>query len=70
MQLQAYREQYGMNGIYLLPTNGLQIAAANLDETGSTRLGTRLYDNSFFVPSLVLTVVTSVVGGLVGLMVS
>lgn len=59
-----------LGGIYLLPTNGLQIAAANLDETGSTRLGTRLYDNSFFVPSLVLTVVTSVVGGLVGLMVS
>ena len=51
-----------LGGIYLLPTNGLQITAAELDSTGSTKLGTRLVDNSFFVPSLILTVVTSLVG--------
>ena len=49
-------------GIYLLPTNGLQITAVELDSTGSTKLGTKLVDNSFFVPSLILTVVTSLVG--------
>lgn len=59
-----------LGGIYLLPTNGLQIAAANLDQTGSTRLGTRLYDNSFFVPSLALTLVTTLVGGAIGFAVS
>lgn len=59
-----------LGGIYLLPTNGLQIAAANLDTTGSTRLGTRLVDNSFFVPSLLLTVVTSLVGAGLGWAVS
>lgn len=55
-----------LGGIYLLPTNGLQIAAASLDTTGSTRLGTRLVDNSFFVPSLVLTVTTSLAGAALG----
>lgn len=51
-----------LGGIYLLPTNGLQITAVELDSTGSTKLGTKLVDNSFFVPSLILTVVTSLVG--------
>ena len=39
-----------LGGIYLLPTNGLQITAVELDSTGSTKLGTKLVDNSFFVP--------------------
>ncbi|UUW90610.1 anaerobic C4-dicarboxylate transporter family protein [Nocardioides sp. WV_118_6] len=53
-------------GIYLLPTNGSQIAAANFDESGSTRLGTRLVDHSFAIPTVVLTVTTVAAGALLG----
>lgn len=53
-------------GIYLLPTNGSQIAAANFDTTGSTKLGTKLIDHSFFVPTLVLAVTTIAFGALFG----
>ncbi len=53
-------------GIYTLPTNGSQIAAANFDETGSTKLGTKLIDHSFFIPMAVLAVSTAVVGSLLG----
>ncbi|SDD58131.1 anaerobic C4-dicarboxylate transporter family protein [Rhodococcus tukisamuensis] len=55
-------------GIYLLPTNGSQIAAANFDESGSTKLGTKLVDHSFFVPTLVLAVTTITAGSLIGLL--
>lgn len=58
-----------LGGIYLLPTNGLQITAANIDSTGSTKIGTRLYDHSFFVPSLLITVITVVAGAGIGLLV-
>lgn len=51
-------------GIYTLPTNGSQIAAANFDLTGSTKLGTKLVDHSFFVPMAVLAVTTAVAGSL------
>lgn len=53
-------------GIYTLPTNGSQIAAANFDLTGSTKLGTRLIDHSFFVPMAVLAGSTAIVGSLIG----
>lgn len=53
-------------GIYTLPTNGSQIAAANFDETGSTKLGTKLIDHSFFIPMLVLSISTAVVGVIFG----
>ncbi len=49
-------------GIYTLPTNGSQIAAANFDLTGSTRLGTKLIDHSFFVPMLCLALSTAAFG--------
>jgi anaerobic C4-dicarboxylate transporter DcuB len=49
-------------GIYLLPTNGSQIAAANFDESGSTKLGTKLVDHSFFIPTIVLAVTTIAAG--------
>lgn len=55
-------------GIYLLPTNGSQIAAANFDTSGSTKLGTKLVDHSFFVPTLVLAVFTIGVGALFGVL--
>ena len=56
----------GLGGVYTLPANGTQIAAANFDLTGSTKLGTKLLDHSFFVPMLVLSVVTIGVGALIG----
>lgn len=55
-------------GIYLLPTNGSQIAAANFDESGSTKLGSKLVDHSFFVPTLVLAVTTIAAGSVIGLL--
>ncbi len=53
-------------GIYTLPTNGSQIAAANFDLTGSTKLGTKLIDHSFFVPMACLAVSTAVFGTIFG----
>jgi len=55
-----------LGGVYTLPANGTQIAAANFDLTGSTKLGTKLVDHSFFVPMLIMTVVSVVVGALIG----
>ena len=56
----------GLNGVYTLPANGTQIAAANFDLSGTTKLGTKLVDHSFFIPMLVLTVVSVAVGSLIG----
>ncbi|MFC7449445.1 anaerobic C4-dicarboxylate transporter [Rhodococcus daqingensis] len=53
-------------GIYLLPTNGSQIAAANFDESGSTKLGTKLVDHSFFIPTIVLAITTIAAGAVFG----
>ena len=55
-----------LGGVYTLPANGTQIAAANFDLTGTTKLGTKLLDHSFFVPMLVLSVTTIGVGALIG----
>jgi anaerobic C4-dicarboxylate transporter DcuB len=55
-----------LGGVYTLPANGTQIAAANFDLSGTTKLGTKLLDHSFFVPMLVLSVTTIVVGALIG----
>ena len=55
-----------LGGVYTLPANGTQIAAANFDLTGSTKLGTKLLDHSFFVPMLIMTVVSVLVGALIG----
>ena len=51
-----------LSGVYTLPANGTQIAAANFDLTGTTKLGTKLLDHSFFVPMLIMTVVQRRVG--------
>ncbi|WP_062291170.1 anaerobic C4-dicarboxylate transporter family protein [Demequina phytophila] len=55
-----------LGGVYTLPANGPQIAAANFDLTGSTKLGTKLLDHSFFVPMLILSVSTIVAGAVIG----
>ena len=53
-------------GVFTLPTNGSQIAAANFDETGTTKLGTKLLDHSFIVPVVVLGISTAAVGAILG----
>ncbi len=53
-------------GIYVLPTNGSQIAAANFDYTGSTKLGTKLLDHSFFWPSIILALSAIIAGLIIG----
>lgn len=55
-----------LGGVYTLPANGTQIAAANFDLSGTTKLGIKLIDHSFFVPMLVLSVTTIAVGALIG----
>ncbi|WP_433359783.1 anaerobic C4-dicarboxylate transporter [Actinoplanes sp. CA-142083] len=56
----------GIGGVYALPTGGPQIAAANFDLSGTTKLGTKLFDHSYFVPMLVLSFTTVVVGAAIG----
>jgi anaerobic C4-dicarboxylate transporter DcuB len=53
-------------GVYTLPANGTQIAAANFDLSGTTKLGSKLLDHSFFVPMPIMSVVTIVVGAVIG----
>jgi anaerobic C4-dicarboxylate transporter DcuB len=55
-----------LNGVYTLPANGTQIAAANFDLSGTTKLGTKLLDHSFFVPMLILTVTSVATGAIIG----
>ena len=52
----------GLEGVYTLPANGTQIAAANFDASGTTKLGTKLLDHSFFVPMLLMAVVSIATG--------
>jgi anaerobic C4-dicarboxylate transporter DcuB len=56
----------GLGGVYVLPANGTQIAAANFDLSGTTKLGTKLFDHSFFVPNLILSATTVLVGAAIG----
>jgi anaerobic C4-dicarboxylate transporter DcuA/anaerobic C4-dicarboxylate transporter DcuB len=56
----------GFAGVFTLPTNGSQIAAANFDQTGTTKLGTKLLDHSFIVPVIVLGITTAVAGLAIG----
>jgi anaerobic C4-dicarboxylate transporter DcuB len=56
----------GIGGVYSLPTGGPQIAGANFDLTGTTKLGTKLIDHSYFIPMLILSSTTVIVGSLIG----
>ncbi|HEX6843635.1 MAG TPA: anaerobic C4-dicarboxylate transporter family protein [Actinomycetota bacterium] len=51
-----------LEGVYTLPANGTQIAAANFDASGTTKLGTKLLDHSFFVPMLLMAVISVAAG--------
>jgi anaerobic C4-dicarboxylate transporter DcuA/anaerobic C4-dicarboxylate transporter DcuB len=55
----------GFAGVFTLPTNGSQIAAANFDQTGTTKLGTKLVDHSFIVPVILLGVSTAAAGAVI-----
>jgi anaerobic C4-dicarboxylate transporter len=55
-----------IGGVYSLPTGGPQIAGANFDLSGTTKLGTKLVDHSYFVPMLVLSFTTVAVGAAIG----
>ena len=55
-----------IGGVYSLPTGGPQIAGANFDLSGTTKLGTKLFDHSYFIPMLVLSVTTVLVGTAIG----
>ena len=51
-----------------LSANGVQIAAAEADQTGTTTLGRRVIDHSFQLPLQVAWIVTALVGiGIVAL---
>jgi len=56
----------GIGGVYTLPTGGPQIAGANFDLSGTTKLGTKLIDHSYFIPMLVLSVTTVATGAAIG----
>jgi len=49
-------------GVFFLPANGPQLAAVELDLTGSTRIGKYVLNHSFMIPLLVCTVVSVGVG--------
>lgn len=55
-----------LSGVYTLPANGTQIAAANFDVSGTTKLGTKLIDHSFFVPMLIMAVSSVITGVAIG----
>jgi anaerobic C4-dicarboxylate transporter DcuA/anaerobic C4-dicarboxylate transporter DcuB len=55
-----------LGGVYVLPTGGPQIAGANFDLSGTTKLGTKLIDHTYFVPNLILSVTTVAVGAAIG----
>lgn len=55
-----------IGGVYSFPTGGPQIAGANFDLSGTTKLGSKLFDHSYFVPMLVLSLTTVLVGSAIG----
>ena len=49
-------------GVLFLPANGTQIAAAEADTTGTTKLGKRVVDHSFQLPLQICWIVTALAG--------
>ena len=54
-------------GVYFFPVNGSQIAAVELDRTGTTKLGRGIVNHSFMISTLVCWVVSVAVGALIAL---
>lgn len=55
-QLAAYLP--AMGGVMTLPANGSQLAAVQIDQTGSTRIGRYVINHSFLVPTLIMVAVS------------
>lgn len=55
-QLAAYLP--AMGGVMTLPANGSQLAAVEIDKTGSTRIGRYVLNHSFLIPTLIIVVVS------------
>ncbi len=51
-----------MGGVFLLPANGTQLAAVEIDQTGSTKIGKYVLNHSFLVPTIVQCFVAVFVG--------
>jgi len=47
-----------MGGVMTLPANGSQLAAVEIDQTGSTKIGKYVLNHSFMLPTLVMAVVS------------
>lgn len=58
-QLAAYLP--AMGGVMVLPANGSQLAAVEIDRTGSTRIGRYVVNHSFLIPTLIIVAVSVVV---------
>ena len=54
-QLAAYLP--AMGGVMTLPANGSQLAAVEIDRTGSTKIGKYVLNHSFIIPTLVMVAV-------------
>ena len=57
------------SSLFILPTYPTLLAAVELDDTGSTRLGTRFFDHPFLIPGLVATGLSVVFGFLLAALV-
>jgi anaerobic C4-dicarboxylate transporter-like protein len=55
-----------IGAVFVLPTNGGQIAAVNFDKTGSTTLGHNLLDHSFLAPLLAMLIPACIAGVIIG----
>ena len=50
------------SSLFILPTYPTLLAAVDLDDTGSTRLGRRFFDHPFLIPGLTATTLSVVFG--------
>lgn len=66
-QLAAYLP--AMGGVMTLPANGSQLAAVEIDRTGSTKIGKYVVNHSFIVPTVVMVAVSVIVGILIALVI-
>jgi anaerobic C4-dicarboxylate transporter-like protein len=54
-----------VQGVLFLPANGTQLAAAEIDKTGTTKIGKAIVNHSFMIPLLISTVAAVAVGMLI-----
>ena len=54
-----------VTGLYLLPTYPTTVAAIEMDDTGSTRIGKYVFNHPFLLPGLVTVIVAVGLGFLI-----